>query len=121
MQERILSLALAVTGAGEGERPLLEMLCEAAAGFWTGRLRDGVSAEACAAAFCCAAAFTAAADLLTGRQGDGIRGFTAGELSIQSGSGADAAALAEGLRQAAERIMAPYGVEKDFAFLGVQG
>ncbi len=121
MQERIFALASAVTGAGGGERPLLEMLCEAAAGFWTKRLRDGVSAEDCAAAFCCAAAFTAAADLLTGRQGDGVRGFTAGELSIQIRSGADTAVMAEGLRQTAERIMAPYGVERDFAFLGVRG
>ena len=120
MGEQILELAMTVAGAGEEERALLEPLCAAAETAWTARLREGVTAEACGSAFCCAAAFTAAADFAVSRFG-GVREFTAGEISVKGRNVSDAAELAHALRQTAERLMAPYAAEADFAFRGVRG
>ena len=120
MQEKILTLALAVSGVGEEQQPLLETLCVAAETYWKGRLRDSVTAEDCMESFCCAAAFTAAADLAAG-QGGGVTSFTAGEISVKGCGGAEAIARAAALRQTAERLMAPYAQTGDFAFKGVRG
>ena len=60
MEERILSLAAEIAGC-ETEDPLLRTLCTAAEAAWRGRLRAGLTAEACGEAFLCAAAFTTAA------------------------------------------------------------
>ena len=121
MGEKILALTMTVAGAGEEDRTLLEALCAAAETGWTARLRDGVTAETCGTAFCCAAAFTAAADFMASRLGGGVREFTAGELSVKGRDGSDAAEVAGALRQTAERLMAPYAAEADFAFRGVNG
>ena len=113
MHEKILELAQTVSGAGEAEQALLEALCGAAELAWTARLRAGVTAEDCGAAFACAAAFTAAADLAAGS--GGVESFTAGEVSVKT---RDAAAE---LRRTAERLMAPYAEAEDFSFKGVRG
>ena len=68
MSKTILELAQAISGAGEAEQELLELLCGAAEQAWTKRLRDGLTEEDCGAAFRCAAAFTAAADLAAVRR-----------------------------------------------------
>ena len=112
---------MTVSGAGETEKELLEALCQAAEAAWTGRLREGVTAEACGTAYPCAAAFTAAADLVTGRSGDDVASFKAGDVSVERRDGSDGAALAASLRQTAERLMAPYAAEADFAFRRVRG
>ena len=119
MQEKILSLALAVSGAGEERRPLLEALCGAAETYWKGRLRDGVTEEDCLESFCCAAAFTAVADLAVGK-GGGVASFTAGVVSVKSLGGAESAARAAALRQTAERLMEPYAAANGFCFKGVR-
>lgn len=119
MQEKILALALAVSGAGEERQPLLEALCGGAETYWKGRLRDGVTAEDCLESFCCAAAFTAAADLEAGR-GGGVASFTAGVVSVKGLSGAESAARAAVLRQTAERLMEPYAAANGFCFKGVR-
>ena len=106
MGERILKLALAAAGEG-ADRTLLEPLCAAAERAWLARLREGVTAEDCGEALPCAAAFTAAADLAAGE--GGAASFSAGELSVNLGSGADRARRAERLRQAAERLMEQIG------------
>lgn len=121
MHETILELARTVSGASETETALLEALCQAAEMAWTGRLREGVAAEDCGTAFPCAAAFTAAADLAAGRSGDTVAAFKAGDVSVESRGGADSAALAETLRQTAERLMAPYAWPADFSFRRVRG
>ena len=84
LQETVLTLARAVSGAGEQDEVLLETLCRAAEAYWRGRLRQGVTAEDCGEAFPCAAAFTAAADLAAGQDG-GIESFTAGSVSVKGG------------------------------------
>ena len=101
--------------------PLLEALCQAAEAVWTARLRDGVSVESCEEAFCCAAAFTAAADYAVGQEADGVSGFSAGEVSVQMRNGNGRTAVADALRQTAERLMAPYAEPEDFCFKGVWG
>ena len=110
-----------VAGACEWEMPLLETLCRVAESGWFHRLREGVTPEDCGSAFPCAAAFTAAEYLNIGRSGAAAENFKAGEISVEGRSAADGAALAESLRQAAERLMAPYAVEEDFAFRRTKG
>ena len=120
LQETILTLARAVSGAGEQDEVLLETLCRAAEAYWRGRLRQGVTAEDCGEAFPCAAAFTAAADLAAGQDG-GIESFTAGSVSVKGVGGESAARRAESLRRSAEELMAPFAEPGDFAFQGVRG
>ena len=119
-QETILTLAKALSGAGEDEEPLLGSLCLAAEARWKGRLRPGVTVEDCGEAFPCAAAFTAAADLAADL-GGGLSGFTAGSVTVQVRGAAEAAAQAAELRRTAERLMAPFAVPEDFCFHGVRG
>ena len=119
LQETVLTLARAVSGAGEQDEVLLETLCRAAEAYWRGRLRQGVTAEDCGEAFPCAAAFTAAADLAAGQDG-GIESFTAGSVAVKGG-GESAARRAESLRRSAEERMAPFAEPGDFAFQGVRG
>ena len=84
-QETALTLARELSGAGEAEEALLELLCQAAEQQWEKRLRPGMTAEDCGKAFPCAVAFTAAADLAAARGGEGVSGFTAGLLSLCGG------------------------------------
>lgn len=121
MQERILALAVGITGADETHQQLLEALCAAAEASWLIRLREGITAEACSEAFCCAAAFTAAADFVVSQSGSGIDSFTAGEISIKGQGGTNSAAAAEALRRTAERLMVSYAVSESFRFQGVRG
>lgn len=121
MSGDILTLAQAVSGAAEVETPLLEMLCEAARRRWEARLRPEAGAEGCEAALTCAAAFTAAADLAVSRDGGAVSSFTAGDISVKGRGAAETASLAAGLRQTAERLMAPYTQAEGFCFQGVRG
>ena len=84
-QETALTLARELSGAGEAEEALLELLCQAAEQQWEKRLRPGMTTEDCGKAFPCAVAFTAAADLAAARGGEGVSGFTAGLLSLCGG------------------------------------
>ncbi len=113
MGERILKLALAAAGEG-ADRTLLEPLCAAAERAWLARLREGVTAEDCGEALPCAAAFLAAGE-------GGAASFSAGELSVNLGSGADRARRAERLRQAAERLMEPFVRAEGLWARGVEG
>lgn len=116
-----MTLAQAVSGAAEAEMPLLELLCEAARRRWEARLKPEAGAEDCEAALVCAAAFTAAADLAVSRDGGTVSSFTAGDVSVKSRGAAESASLAAGLRQTAERLMAPYAKTEGFCFQGVRG
>ena len=119
MTEQILTMACGITGAAE-EDALMKALCTAADVNWTNRLKNGMTAEDCAEAFCCAVAFTAAADYTLGMEADGISGFSAGTVSIQRNKGNDCTELAQALRQTAQRLMMPYTEVADFCFKGVR-
>ena len=74
------------------------------------------------AAFRCAAAFTAAADLAAGRCGGShVAPFTAGEISVKAQDAGESTRTAAELRQAAERLMAPYTDAGDICLRGVRG
>ena len=103
METTVLKLAAELCGAGE-EDVLLQALCDAAETFWKTRVQPGTAGEVCSGVLRCAAAFTAAADVT-------VKGMT----------GQSAQALADGLRQSAERLMAPYAVSGTFCFKGVRG
>ena len=115
-QETALTLARELSGAGEAEEALLELLCQAAEQQWEKR-----TTEDCGKACPCAVAFTAAADLAAARGGEGVSGFTAGSVSVRIRGAAESCALAESLRRTAERLMAPFAVPDDFCFRGVRG
>ena len=121
MDEEILTLAGEVSAAKETEQELLAALCGAARQRWEQRLRQDVTPEDCGAAFRCAVAYTAAADLAEGRSGSAVSAFTAGSISIQERNAAERKGGAASLRQAAERLMAPYAQPDDFSFKGVRG
>ena len=120
-QETALTLARELSGAGEAEEALLELLCQAAEQQWEKWLRPGMTTEDCGKAFPCAVAFTAAADLAAARGGEGVSDFTAGSVSVRIRGAAESCALAESLRRTAERLMAPFAVPDDFCFRGVRG
>ena len=81
-----------------------------------------MSAESCGSAFVCAAAFTAAADFCAAQLSGAGVDVTAGEISVKTRAAGETAALADSLRQTAERLMTPYGAASGgFAFLGVRG
>ena len=119
MRERILKLALELTGGGEGDRMLLAALCAVAEDAWLARLREGVAAEDCGEALPCAAAFTAAADLAAAE--GGAASFSAGDISVSLGGVQDRARRAESLRQAAEGLMEPFVRAAGLWAQGVEG
>lgn len=118
MHEAIFELAKALTQPAQAELPLLEALCAAAGAELAGRLREGLTPEDCGDAFRCAAALLAAAGLLPGREAGEAEQFSAGEVSLRTGDGGQAASA---LRRQAEALMAPYWQDDGFAFLGVRG
>lgn len=118
MKERIQILARAIAGE-QADETLLGTLCALAAEWWRLRLRQGVTAEDCGDAFCCAAAYTAAADLAVGCGVQDVESFTAGQVSVRLRETSAGTGLA--LRQAAERLMAPYVEAGDISLRGVRG
>lgn len=119
-QESILALGKEICRAAEGEEALLGLLCAAAEGAWTGRLRPGVRPEDCEETLRCACAFTAAAGILRSR-GSGGLSFTAGSVSVRAGGAGETEGAARALEAQAEALMVPWCGEADFAFQGVRG
>lgn len=120
VHEMVLRLAETMTGESAEKNSLLEPLCTAAEEMWKKRLRRELTPEACASAFACAAALFAAAGIAVGRGGEDISAFTAGDVSVQS-TGTSGIAAAAAMYEQAERLMAPYTEQDDFAFYGVRG
>ncbi len=115
MSEKILALAAEL---GETEpSELLGALCEAAERELTGRLRQGVSVENCGKSFPLAAAWLALAGLQDAKE-DGVKSFSAGEVSIQRGEGD---ARQKALRRQALLVMRPFLRDERFIFRGVRG
>ena len=98
MEEEILALAVALGQISESQQ--LRTLVRAAQLEWAGRLKEGVSPQDCASAFCIAAAWTALAGL----------------ESVKTGG-----SKPQNLRQMAEEVLRPYLRDVRFAFRGVRG
>ncbi len=98
---------------GRGNEELLRPLYQAAEREMAGRLREGLSPEACGPAFPVAAAWLVLAGLEAGT--DGVTSFSAGDLTVHTGGDGAGA-----MRRQAERLMAPY-LADGFAFRGVLG
>lgn len=120
MFDEIFEFAKSVGQVGPEEEDVLFRLCQAAECELTGKLKDGVSPEGCRGAFVIAAAWMALAGLCVSRQdGESITAWSAGDVSIKGRmSAGEQAAVYTGQ---AQRLMAPYCVDDDFAFLGVKG
>ena len=118
MFEQVSLLAAAIAAPSAAEQPLLAALCTAAVEEISGKLRPGLSAEDCGDAFLCAAAMTAAAGLISCRGGGDVEQFSAGDVSLRTGSGGNAAAV---MRRQAAGMMEPYWTDDRFAFAGVRG
>ena len=121
MEEKILSLAMALSGAGEAREETLKLLCAQAAEELSGRLREGLSPEECGSAFPVAAAWLALALLRSGESAEGVESFSAGDLTIRRAGGGTALEDAAGLRRQAEEVMGPYLRDRTFSFRGVPG
>ena len=115
LKDEIFALARTMSGAAEDDQAL-DLLCQAAEAELTAQLRPGTVPEDCAPAFTAAAAWTALAGWYTGQNAGGVRSFSAGDLSIQTGQADPVGLLAQ-----AERVMAPYRADGSFAFQGVKG
>ena len=81
MEEQILAFVELMGGRGNEE--LLRPLCQAAEREMAGRLREGLSPEACGPAFPVAAAWLVLAGLEAGT--DGVTSFSAGDLTVHTG------------------------------------
>lgn len=120
MQETILEYAKGMGPVEEEELPALEALCRAAQAELSGKLRGGVTPEACAGAFPLAAAWLARAGLCAGQSaGDTPTSWSAGAVSVSGAS--SAGDRADTLREQAYRLMAPYLKDGEFFFRGVRG
>ena len=121
MHERIVKMADAIAQATEKEMPLLDALATSAEAESAGRLRDGLTVENCEDAVICSAAMLAAAGLIACRDGGDVEQFTAGDVSVKTGSGSDNCEIAAMLRRHVSILMAPYWGDDGFAFVGVRG
>lgn len=121
MLEQILHLAEVIVQPSKTELPLLTALCAAAEVELAKRLQEGLSPEDCGDAFPCAAALLAAAGILPCRSGGGVEQFSAGDVSLKTGSVGQVCEAAAAMRRQAARMMAAYWGDDSFAFLGVQG
>lgn len=116
MTQEIMELVQAM-GREDWDEGVLQRLCQTVEGQLESRLRPGVSAGDCGGAFPIAAAWLVLELLEEGGGLGGVRSFSAGDLTVSTGSGQEGRSLG---RQA-WRLMAPYCVEEGFAFRGARG
>lgn len=116
MTARIMELARTLGQVSSDEEELLTTLCGAAQRELTGQLREGVAPQDCPEAFALAGAWLALAGLEVSRGAGQAQSFTAGDVSVHSGSAADKAKL---LRQQAQQVISGWTKDKTFLFYGV--
>lgn len=118
MTQRIMELARTLGEVCADEEELLTTLCGAAHQKLAGALREGVAPEDCPEAFALAGAWLALAGLEVSRGAGQAQSFTAGDVSLHSGSAGDKARL---LRDQAKRLMSGWTKDETFLFYGVRG
>lgn len=119
MEEEIFVLAKTLGRVEAGELAALRTLCAAAGQEAAAWLKENLSPEDCGGLFPLAAAWLALAGLTAGRE-DGVERFAAGDVSVQTRAGGDAARR-EGLRRQARQVLAPFLRDSGFVFRGVPG
>lgn len=115
MTEAVVALCRAMGAAGDQEELLLPLV-RAVVSAMEGRLRTGVTSEDCGDAFPLAAAMVVMDGLERAAGGGQVTSFTAGDVSIRTGT-----AKGESRTAQAERLLAPWLGETGFAFRGVAG
>ena len=118
LTELVFAQAALLTGQlNEQQNKLLQMLCSAACGSLTARLRDGITPEDCKADFIAAASLYALASLGSVEETVNVEEFKAGDMTVrQSKSGRDAASSC--LQRQADMMILPY-LKDRFSFMGV--
>lgn len=117
MTEEIVALCKTM-GASDSQRELLIPLIRAVTPALERRLKDGVTAADCGAAFPLAAAMVVMDGLERTCGSTGVTSFTAGDVSIHTGT---VKTGGSSLVAQAERLMAPWMKESGFAVRGVRG
>lgn len=116
MLERVLELAKSLHPVTGGQEVLLENLCRIACQRLDSRLREDAAEEEYADAYVTAAVWLALDGMNAGSQADGVKKFSAGDLTIETGSGSS-----QGLSDRAWELMRPYLKDSQFVFRGVRG
>ena len=112
-------LAFAETLCGSGaDAALLSAMCSAAAAELAGRLREGLTPEELGERFVAAAGVLALSMYCAVSDAGRLKSFKAGSLSVEY---ADGEASPEGLRAAADRMIADCLADRGFEFRGVPG
>lgn len=106
LTEQTFTQAMLLAGQMEPKQEaLLKLLCRGAASSLALRLREGITPEDCKADFVAAASLYALAALNEAKDVDRIEQFSAGDVTVKTGSG-DAASNC--LRYQADLIITPY-------------
>lgn len=116
MLEQVLELAKSLYPVTGGQEILLESLCRAACQRLDSRLREDAAIEEYADAYVAAAVWLVLDGMNAGSQADGVKKFSAGDLTIETGSG-DSQVLSD----KAWELMRPYLKDSEFVFRGVRG
>lgn len=111
MVEQVLELARSLAPKEQAQEPMLECLCRAACRRLDMRLKEGVSPEECGETYLAAAVWLA----LSGMDAaDGVKKFSAGDLTVEKESGGK-------LEEKAWALMKHYLRDDGFVFRGVPG
>lgn len=116
MLQRIMDLAAAMDG-GDWDEELMRSMCQTAMARLERRLKGGVTPEECGEAFPVAAAWMALGGLYVCGDAQAAESFSAGDLTIRTGT----RQRGHTLEEQARRLMAPYCEEDTFAVQGVKG
>ena len=116
MAEQVLELVKSLVSEGRAQSPMLECLCRAACQRLDARLKAGMSPEDCGDAYLTAAVWLVLSGLDAGSAAEGVKKFSAGDLTVERESGGG-----DRLEARAWALMKPYLRDDGFVFRGVPG
>ena len=118
MTQRMMELVRTLGQVSRGEEELLVTLCGAARKELAESLKEGVTPNDCPEAFVLAGAWLALAGLEISRSAGEPESFSAGDVTVRSGSARDRAQM---LRRQAKQILSGWTKDDRFVFYGVTG
>lgn len=116
MLKQVLELAKSLYPVSGGQEVLLENLCRIACSRLDSRLREDAKAEEYTEAYVTAAVWMALDGMSASGQADGVKKFSAGDLTIETDG-----TKGDGLESRAWELMKPYLKDNEFVFRGVRG